>query len=181
MDIIIISATDRPKARALDISYYLKALYMKAGANAEILNLQDFPITAVAGGKYGKAIPEVKEFIEPVLGADGLVFVIPEYNGSYPGILKLFVDYLPFPSAFTGMPIAFIGESKGIFGGMRAVEQFQMVVNYRNALQLPERLFIPKVHEEFEMESGLKDPFKQELLLLQVEKFVKFIRDVKKR
>lgn len=180
MRITIVSATDRPNARALDISNYIKPLYEKEGAHAKVLSLRDFPIESVAGGNYADDIPAITEFITPVIEADGLVFVIPEYNGSYPGILKLMIDHLPFPSAFTGMPVTFIGESKGIFGGLRAVEHFQMVANYRNALQLPERLFIPKVHEEFDAKHGLSDPFKQELLLIQIEKFILFIRNVKK-
>lgn len=176
MKITIISATDRPKARAYQIAEYLKPRYEQQGAEVTILDLIDFPIQSVAGGKYDSEIPDVKKFRKPVLEADGLIFIIPEYNGSYPGILKLFVDYLPFPEAFKGMPMAFIGESKGIFGGMRAVEQFQMVANYRNALQFPERVFIPKVHEEFYPETGLKDAFKQGLLDSQIKNFVSFIK-----
>lgn len=181
MDITIISATDRPGAWALTISNYLKPKYEELGATVNVVSLQDFPITAVAGGKYGKDIPEINAFRDPILESDALLFVIPEYNGSYPGILKLFVDYLPFPGAFLGTPIAFIGESKGGFGGMRAVEQFQMVVNYRNGLQFPERVFIPKVHEEFDKENGLIDDFKRQLLESQTENFVKFIKAVKEK
>ena len=109
--------------------------------------------------------------------ADGLVFVIPEYNGSFPGILKVFIDYLPFPEAFEKMPMAFIGEAAGAFGGLRSVEQFQMIANYRNALQFPERVFISRVTQEFDPEDGIEDDFKQKLLLSQVNNFIKFVED----
>ncbi|MEX0720919.1 MAG: NADPH-dependent FMN reductase [Balneolaceae bacterium] len=178
MDIKIISGTDRPNSNALKISAYIKPLYEAKDASVEIIDLQDFPLGDVVGGKYGKNLPSVTEFIKPVIEADGLIFVIPEYNGSYPGILKLFIDYLPFPESFKMMPIAFIGESKGAFGGLRAVEQFQMVVNYRNALQFPESLYISRVHKEFSEEDGLKDDFQQKLLLSQMKNFVKFIKAI---
>jgi NAD(P)H-dependent FMN reductase len=178
MNLKIISGTDRPHSYALKVSGYVQSLYKERGIEAEVISLEGFPITEVVGGPYGEEIPAVKKFREPIIKADGLIFVIPEYNGSYPGILKLFVDHLPFPKAFEKMPMAFIGESAGAFGALRAVEQFQMVANYRNALQFPERVFIPRVKNEFDEESGLKDAFKQKLLLSQTENFIKFVKSV---
>ncbi len=178
MNLKIISCTDRPNSNALKVSNYVKTLYRQKGINAEVINLEDFPLGKVIGGKYGKEIPEVEAFRDPIINADGLVFVIPEYNGSFPGILKMLVDYLPFPGAFTKMPMAFIGESTGAFGGLRAVEQFQMIANYRNALQFPERVFIARVHNEFDEAEGLKNEFTQGLLESQVENFADFVRVV---
>lgn len=175
MKLKIISGTDRPNSNALKVSEYVKTLYQQEGAEVEVISLEDFPLEEVVGGRYGKKLPAVEKFREPIVNADGLIFVIPEYNGSFPGILKMFIDYLPFPKAFEKMPMAFIGEANGAFGGLRSVEQFQMIANYRNALQFPERVFIPRVKDEFDTEGGLKDPFKQKLLDSQVQNFVKFV------
>src|SRR5690554_4452480 len=97
MDLKIVSSTDRPNSNALEISKYVQTLYQENGVDAEVISLEDFPLEAVVGGKYGKEIPEVEAFRKPIVEADALVFVIPEYNGGYPGILKMFIDYLPFP------------------------------------------------------------------------------------
>lgn len=179
MNLKIISSTDRPNSNALKVSTYIQKLYQKKGIDPEVISLADFPLEDTAGGKYGKKIPAIEKFREPILRADGLVFVIPEYNGGFPGILKMFIDYLPFPKAFEKMPMAFVGESDGAFGALRAVEQFQMVANYRNALQFPERVFISRVRKEFDEKEGLKDDFKQNLLESQVENFIKFVKSVK--
>lgn len=181
MDLKIISSTDRPNSNALKISKYVKTLYQKEGAEVEVISLEDFPLKEVVGGRYGQDLPAVEKFRKPIMNADGLVFVIPEYNGSFPGILKLFVDYLPFPEAFEKMPMAFIGESSGAFGALRSVEQFQMIANYRNALQFPERVFIPRVTKEFDTETGLSDPFKQKLLQSQIINFMKFIETAQQK
>jgi NAD(P)H-dependent FMN reductase len=177
MNIKIISGTDRPNSWALKVSNYVSKLYDKEGITTEVVSLEDYPLADVVGGKYGKDIPSVEKFNKPIVEADGLVFVIPEYNGGFPGILKIFIDYLPFPEAFNKMPMAFIGESAGVFGSLRPVEQFQMVANYRNALQFPERVFIPRVSKEFDPETGLKDEFKQGLLESQTTNFIKFVKD----
>lgn len=175
MKLKVISCTDRPNSWALKVSNYVSSLYGKEGVEVGVVSLEDFPLQDVVGGKYGKEIDSVNKFREPILKADGLVFVIPEYNGSFPGILKVFIDYLPFPEAFEKMPMAFIGEAAGAFGALRSVEQFQMIVNYRNALQFPERVFIPRVSKEFDPDKGLQDDFKQELLESQVKNFVNFV------
>lgn len=175
MNLKIISSTDRPNSWALKVSKYVATVYTKKSVQAEVISLEDFPLKDVVGGKYGMEISTISEFRDPILKADGLVFVVPEYNGSFPGILKMFIDYLPFPEAFQKMPMAFIGVASGAFGSLRSVEQFQMIVNYRNALQFPERVFIPRVTNDFDPVLGLKDDFKKNLLESQISNFIKFV------
>ena len=179
MKIEIISGTDRPDSNALQVSQYLKEKYEAQNAQAGITNLQEFPHQQVVGGPYGADIPAVDEFIEPLLDADGLVIVCPEYNGGYPGILKLMIDYLPFPESLTKKPICFVGEATGAFGGLRAVEQLQQVVGYRNAHVFPERVFISRVHLNFDQEHGIKDAFQQDLLETQIANFTAYVSDLK--
>lgn len=175
----IISGTDRPNSNALRISNYLKQQYEQEGVSADIIDLRDFPLKEVSGGKYGEDIPAVDQFVDQTIKADGLVIVCPEYNGSYPGILKLFIDYFPFPESLYKKPVALVGEANGSFGALRAVEQLQQVIGYRNAHVFPERVFIPRVDSNFDEEEGIKDEFQQELLKKQIKNFVPFVRDFK--
>jgi NAD(P)H-dependent FMN reductase len=170
----ILSGTDRPGSMALKVSNFLKPKFEAEGAAVDIISLEDFPIQDVAGGKYGQDIPSVKSFNDKVLDCDGLLMVIPEYNGSFPGILKLFVDYLPFPESFDRLPLAFIGESAGAFGSLRSVEQMQMIANYRNAFLFPERVFLQRVKSIFSEEKGITDEFTAKLTNSLVTNFVSF-------
>lgn len=174
----IISGTDRPDSNALRVSKYVQGLYQKEGINAEIIDLQDFPLADVSGGQYGEDLPAVDQFVEEALDAGAWIVVCPEYNGGYPGILKLFIDYLPFPGSLNKIPIALIGEADGAFGAMRAVEQLQQVFGYRNAHIYPERVFISRINENFDDEKGIKNEFQQQLLVSQIEGFPEFIRNL---
>lgn len=174
----IISGTDRPNSNAMRVSCYVQKKYAALDTRPGIIDLKDFPIDAVSGGPYGSEIPEITTFIEPLLQADGLVFVCPEYNGGYPGILKLLIDYLPFPESLNKKPVCFIGEANGAFGGLRAVEQLQQVAGYRNAHVFPERIFISRVHHNFDKEEGIKDAYQQSLLESQIKNFVQYIHDL---
>ena len=178
IDLRIISGTDRPNSNALRVSKYVQKQYQKEGVDVQIIDLQDFPIDKVVGGKYGQDLPKVDAFVDQAVQADGLVIVCPEYNGGYPGILKLFIDYMPFPGSLEKKPIAMIGEANGAFGAMRAVEQLQQVVGYRNAHVYPERVFISNVHESFDEETGISNELQQELLESQIAQFPQFIRNL---
>ena len=172
----IIVGTDRPNSKSQDMAVYVKEQYRERGVDAHIFSMADFPLGSVVGGLYGKEIPEIEAFRAPILACDALLFVIPEYNGSFPGVLKVFIDYLPFPDAFKAMPIAYIGISAGAFGSLRAVEQLQMVANYRHALSYPERVFVSRFKSNFSPETGLTVPLQQELLLSQTNGFIDFVK-----
>lgn len=178
-DLKIISGTDRPNSNSLRISRYLQNQYREKGITADIIDLQNFPTAAVKGGRYGDKPEEVIDFTQPIIDADALSIVCPEYNGGYPGILKLLIDYLPFPESLYKKPISFIGHANGAFGGVRAVEQLQQVVGYRNAHVYPERVFIPRIGKNFDDEKGITDPFQQDLLQSQIKNFIEFVQNLK--
>ena len=170
----ILSGTDRPDSTSMKVSEYIYPKLKGYGAQSDIISLRDFPIKDIAGGRYGEKIPSIQEFNKKVLNCDGLIMVIPEYNGGFPGILKLFIDYLPFPKAFDKLPIAFIGEADGAFGALRPVEQMQMVCNYRNAYLFPERVFIQRVNKQFSLTEGFENELTGQLLESLLKNFVAF-------
>jgi len=65
--------------------------------------------------------PAVATLKDQVAGADGLLFVTPEYNNSVPGVFKNAIDWLSRPPAdvprlFRDRPVAIMGASPGRFG-----------------------------------------------------------------
>lgn len=171
----IISATDRPNSQALLVSQYVAKKYSEKGLNCDIISLEDYPWEEIIGGSYDSELPSVQAFNKPILDADGLVFVVPEYNGSFPGVLKVFIDYMPFPKALLHKPIAYIGEAAGAFGALRAVEQLQLIMNYRNALNFPERVFLQRVTKIFDAENGPKEESIMNMLQSQIDGFSSFV------
>ncbi|MCI1219307.1 MAG: NAD(P)H-dependent oxidoreductase [Bifidobacterium sp.] len=63
---------------------------------------------------------ELKQLVE---GADGVLFVTPEYNRSFSGVLKNAIDWGSRPwgyNSFAGKPAAVIGASGGALGATQA-------------------------------------------------------------
>lgn len=180
MKIHILSSTDRPGSNAMKVSEYAKEI-ISENSDVEIFSLRDYPFHDVIGGKYGEDIESVKSFNRKFLDADGFLFVIPEYNGGFPGVLKVFYDYLPFPEAFQRMPVSLIGEAAGAFGAMRPVEQFAQLLSYRKAHIFPDRMYIQRVNDSFDAKEGLKNENLQKLLLTQLNDFTKFVKKINEK
>jgi NAD(P)H-dependent FMN reductase len=66
---------------------------------------------------------DVEEFGAKVEEADCIVLVAPEYNHSYPGVLKNLLDFL-YPE-YDGKPFSYVTVSAGGFGGVHALEDLE--------------------------------------------------------
>ena len=173
--ILIISGTNRPNSNALKIARTLEAHYQREAMPAELLSLEQLPREAFEPSAYATKPPAVVEMQNRVLAACGLHVVTPEYNGSFPGVLKYFIDLLKFPESFENKPVAYVGEAMGIWGGMRAVEQLQMIFGYRHAHSFPVRVFIPGVAKLLDASGKLTDQAIEQRLAEQVKGFIRYI------
>ena len=126
-----------------------------------------------------KPLPEkVQKALSDVTNSEGLYFVIPEYNGGAPGVLKMFIDFWKFPESFEARPVAFVGLAAGIWGGLKPVEHISQVMGYRNAYQFPQRVFIKEIHKSLK-DGKLEDVFIQNLMKNQISGFLKFCKALK--
>jgi NAD(P)H-dependent FMN reductase len=178
--ITIISGTNRANNNSIKVSTHVADVYRRMGEAVEVLDLQKLPPEAFLPEVYAeKPASLTGPFTEKVLSADGLVVVVPEYNGSFPGILKHFIDLLPFPQSFNCRPVAFIGLAAGYHGALRPVEQLQMVFAYRNAHLFNRRVFIPSVHKALAGDGSIQDEDLVRRLDEQAQHYVKFIQSLK--
>lgn len=176
--ILIIAGTNRPGSNARRLADVLAELYQKRNVAASVLSLIDLPAEAFVPEIYAVKPPSVAALQQRVLDASGLHIVTPEYNGSFPGILKYFIDLLKFPESFDHKPVAFVGESSGAWGGLRAVEHLQGVFAYRNSHQYPPRVFINAVRTKFDAAGTFTDAELLARLDAQCAGFARFIESV---
>ena len=155
--ITVLVGTNRPDASSRKVAKKLVDLYQSKSHLAQVLDLESLPPEVFMPEAYANKPPRFEPFAKAILGSEGVHVVTPEYNGSFPGVLKYFIDLLPFPDSFEGRPVAFTGVAAGMFGGLRPVEQLQQVFGYRDACIFPERVFVMKVHESLDETGELVD------------------------
>ena len=176
--IYIISGTDRPNSNSLKVSKCIQNIYKAIDVETEIINLESLPIHELNGSMYGKELPAgVREKINLIDDADGLIMVVPEYNGSFPGVLKYFMDFWSYPKSYEYRPVCFVGLG-GMWGGLRPVEHLQGVFGYRNSFMFPDRIFIRDVWNVLKNDA-IEDKTIKELLELQAAGFAKFVKSLK--
>lgn len=169
---IIVSGTNRPNSNSAKISKYYQKILAKKGLKTEIIYLTDLPETMINTERFKQNYEAFKPFQERVSAADKFIFVVPEYNGSFPGILKLFLDCCKFPESFYDKKVALVGHSTGRYGNIRGIDHLTGICNYMHLHVLPMKIHIPSVHQELN-ESG--ELFKEDTLKFTHEQMDKFI------
>jgi len=172
--ILIVSGTNRPNSSTLRVARRVEQHYAEAQVRCELLSLEDLPPEVFLPQAYSAKPAAFQLIQQKVLDSAGLHLVLPEYNGSFPGVLKYFIDLLKFPESFEHKPAAFVGVAAGAWGGLRAVEQLQMVFGYRNAHILPDRVFIPSIAQKFPAGVTTPDSALDQRLNQQARNFAQF-------
>lgn len=101
-------------------------------------------------------------FRSAVAGADGILFVSPEYNRGIPGVLKNAIDIGSRPygqSVFDKKPAAIVTVSPGSIGGFGANHQIRQAAVFLNmpVMQQPETYLGHVTDDSFDESECLKD------------------------
>ena len=142
---------------------------------AKIIDLVDLPGDFVGTALYennGKN-PEFNKIRERVQASEKLVFVVPEYNGSFPGILKAFIDGLKYPEGVRDKKAALIGISSGVQGGVFAMSHLTDIFNYLGMHVLALKPKLAGIEKNFEQGKITNDLYNT-LLHQQAEKLIAF-------
>lgn len=124
---------------------------MPKDAELEIFDIDGIPL--FNQDLEGEMPAKVKEFKEKIRLADALLIVTPEYNYSFPGVLKNAIDWASRPpgdNSFEGKPVAIMSASIGTLGGARAHYQLRQVLVALNMYPInrPE-VMVPLAGEKF--------------------------------
>jgi len=172
--ITIISSTNRPGSSTLKVARYYQKNLLEKGIEAGLLSLAQLPPNILETDLYGKRSPEFQKIQDIVNATDKFIFIIPEYNGSFPGALKVFIDACSFPDSFYEKKAALVGISSGKYGNIRGIDHFTGVCHYVHLNIMPLKLHIANIKSEFNEYSDL---FKEDTVKFtdeQIEKFIKF-------
>jgi chromate reductase len=173
--IAIIPGSNRTGSLSVLLARVLARQYADLGCPTDLISL-DLEADFLDPSAYKSPAPAVTARVDRFLAAQGIHFIVPEYNGSFPGVLKLYLDMLPYPGGFDRRPCAFVGHAAGQFKGLRAVEHLQGVAGYRNAYCYPERVFIGDSFSQYDAQGQLKDAELTRRLQQQAQGFLAFVR-----
>jgi NAD(P)H-dependent FMN reductase len=79
------------------------------------------------------------------------VFILPEYNGSIPGVLKLLIDALDVRPAFQDKKAALTGIATGKAGNIRGLDHMASILQHMRVTVMPQMLPIARVKDELSL------------------------------
>lgn len=174
---LIISSTNRKNSRTFTVSQIVSKLYQDCGERIELLDLKEVLFKDfITEPPYSQPPPpSLKPHIDKVSKAEGLIFVCPEYNGSFPGPLKLFIDHWPYPECFQ-KPICFIGVAAGGFGGKISITHLRHIFSL--GFILPNEVCISHITKILK-DGRILDENINQRLKIQTQHFIKFVEALK--
>ena len=128
----IIVGTNRTEAVSRQVAEYYQTLLTQRDIPNQLLDLHQLPADFLTTALYENNGQNAAFNALSTMIADSekLVFIVPEYNGSFPGILKTFIDGLTYPSPLQDKKCALVGLSSGMQGGGIALSHLTDVLNY---------------------------------------------------
>jgi len=164
MNLQIISGTNRPGNLSIGIARQYLTRMTQNGVPAQLINLEDLPHGFLDSDLYGNRSPEFQIIQEQVGKSQHFLFVVPEYNGSIPGILKLFIDACDYPATFKNKEVWLVGISAGESGNPKGLNHLTDIMHYLGATVHPARALFPKIREKICAEGEIVTP--EEVALL---------------
>ncbi|WP_276496521.1 NADPH-dependent FMN reductase [Pontibacter litorisediminis] len=173
--ITLISGTNRPQSNSRAIVDLYGKMLAERGEAYQVLDLADLPADFTVTALYdntgkNEAFNKLSAMIAT---SDKFVFVVPEYNSSFPGVLKAFIDGLSYPFTFKDKKGALIGLSSGMQGSGISLSHLSDVLNYLGMHVMAMRLKLAHIEKNFDGKQ-LTNKFYQELLEQHVDQFLKF-------
>jgi NAD(P)H-dependent FMN reductase len=170
--VTIISATNRPGSSTLKLAQYYQNRLGEKGLEAGLFSLSQLPANIIESDLYGKRSAEFMPIQEMITQTQNFLFIIPEYNGSFPGVLKTFIDACSLPESFYEKKAALTGLSSGKYGNIRGIDHFTGVCHYMHLNVMPLKIHIASINKEFDENFNL---FKKDTVQYTDEQMDKFI------
>ena len=172
--ITIISSTNRLDSNTEKIANYYLSILKNKTFQVDLLNLKELPESFLFSDLYGKRSDEFQKIIDKYIEQQTkFIFIVPEYNGSFPGILKGFLDAVS-PKLWLDNKACLVGISTGRAGNLRGMEHLTNILNYLKVNVYHNKLPISRVDTLLDTSGNLTDAETKRAIDIQLNGFLDF-------
>ena len=175
--ITIISSTNRGDAVSMKISRIYQKLLKSLNKPSQVIDLNELPTDFAFSALYERSGKNklFNVFRQQIKDSDKFVYIVPEYNGSFPGVLKTFIDGLEFPESFENKKCALVGLSAGVQGAGLALSHLTDIFNYCGMHVLALKPKLAQIEQNMDMEKEeINNPLYKELIETKARQLVAF-------
>lgn len=157
MTIAVLSATHRPDSYTRRVALYLARIIQESGESYAFIDFQSLPRDFLYSDLFGERTDTFEQIIQTLEACPVWIWVVPEYNGSFPGIVKVFIDALP-REIFKDRRAGLVGVSDGRFGNLRGLEHLTGILHYCGMEVSPFRTHLMHIRSHWDESTGMLSP-----------------------
>jgi NAD(P)H-dependent FMN reductase len=162
----IISGTNRKESHTEKVAKEYQAILKSKHIDARLFSLKDLDVLT-----RNEAIKKVET--EILIPTQKFIFIIPEYNGSYPGVLKALIDNSDIKSVWNYKKALLTGVATGRAGNLRGMDHLSDTLHYMKMNVFYNKLPISVVDKVMDKD-GHFNAETTKAINQQLDEFIKF-------
>lgn len=162
----IISGTNRNDSHTEKVAKAYQLILKNKDINAPIFSLKNIDL-----------INRKEEFLklekEMLIPTTKFLFIIPEYNGSYPGILKMMIDYSDIRNTWHYKKALLTGVASGRAGNLRGMDHLSDTLHYLKMNVYYNKLPISSINQVMDVHGNLNAETTR-VITAQIEEYLAY-------
>ncbi len=172
--IVVFSGTNRKNSNTMKVARIYEKILKNKEAEVKLLDFTILPENITISETFGNRTENYAKLItEFVSQNDKFIFIVPEYNGSFPGILKTFIDSL-HPREWANKKACLVGVSDGRAGNLRGMEHLTGILQYLKMHVYYNKLPISLIGKIVDAEENFSNEEQIKVCESQIEGFLEF-------
>ncbi len=165
--ITVISGTNRKDSMTLRVAKIYKQLLAEHNQEVKLLSLEDKAVW-----ERGNDLLSIEQ--ELLIPSEKFVFVMPEYNGSFPGILKVLIDNSDIRKCWWHKKAMMVGVADGRAGNLRGMEHMTNILHYVKMNVLYNKIPLSRINEEINKKGKILKRATEQVIKEQINEFLVF-------
>jgi chromate reductase len=165
--ITILSATNRQDSMTLKMASVYYNILSEKISDVHLVSLENKNVWE----RSNDMLELEKNYLIP---SDKFVFVMPEYNGSFPGILKVMLDNSDIKKCWWYKKVMLVGVADGRAGNLRGLDHMTNILHYLKMHVMYNKLPFSRINDELNKDGTIMNPRTEKIINDQIEEFLKY-------
>ena len=163
----IVSGTNRTGSNTLKVAKEYQRILQEKAVDANLFSLEAINVMQ-REASFEKIENEI------IIPTSSFIFIVPEYNGSFPGVLKMLFDTGSSHNIWFNKEALITGNSTGRAGNLRGMDHLADILNYLKITVHPNKLPLSSVNTLMDTDGKFTDAGTLYAINYQLDEFLKW-------